>query len=536
MERDFYTDEFEQLIKEKADQFRMYPSRRVWHSIYNNLHPSRRGPSFIIGLFFFSSLFVIGYLNTADDSLTRRVGYNSGSAKSTSSISNQALAATSPNAASSADVKERSQEIDAITDPNIPVNESLNIAGDKNSASGRINSRNGQADNNKIREENPGQKELRSASSQSRKAKIVADNPEKDDDLVVSSDSHNAKKQTSAKAEKQDIARPTRKKTAAEPVDTEPEEITAVPQPAAPSTTASTAKITDTESKEELPTDEKPEAKEQPAVLKNLSDKNVLDEKSWVEHFAMYNKRVAKKWTSKLEYEFYITPAVNYRKLTTESKGSVAPFATTGDINKAISQRPGLGIESGIGLSYAFAKNLRLKAGLQFNYTNYNINADQIGHPIQTTILMTDPVTGYSYPAARASSIANVYDQNALQPVTLHNRTYQVSIPVGLAYKLSSNKNVEWFVGASAQPSYIFGGKAHLISSDLKNYVSDPSAIRVWNLNIGLETFMNYKFGSYSLRVGPQVRYQVYSTYRKDVALIEKPYAVGLKIGLVKGF
>ncbi|HMX36128.1 MAG TPA: hypothetical protein PKA94_02535, partial [Ferruginibacter sp.] len=224
----------------------MYPSRRVWHSIYNNLHPSRRGPSFIIGLFFFSSLFVIGYLNTADDSLTRRVGYNSGSAKSTSSISNQALAATSPNAASSADVKERSQEIDAITDPNIPVNESLNIAGDKNSASGRINSRNGQADNNKIREENPGQKQSRNQSSQSRKPKIAAANPEQDDDLVVSAYSHHAKKQSSAKAEKQDIARPTRKKTAAEPVDTEPEEITAVPQPAAPSTTASTAKITDT--------------------------------------------------------------------------------------------------------------------------------------------------------------------------------------------------------------------------------------------------------------------------------------------------
>ncbi len=177
MERDFYTDEFEQLIKEKADQFRMYPSRRVWHSIYNNLHPSRRGPSFIIGLFFFSSLFVIGYLNTADDSLTRRVGYNSGSAKSTSSISNQALAATSPNAASSADVKERSQEIDAITDPNTPVNESLNIAGDKNSASGRINSRNGLADNNRIREENTGQQESRIASGQSRKAKIAGESP-----------------------------------------------------------------------------------------------------------------------------------------------------------------------------------------------------------------------------------------------------------------------------------------------------------------------------------------------------------------------
>ena len=43
MEKEFYTDDrFEQLIKERADQFSMYPSKRVWHSIYNNLHPSRR--------------------------------------------------------------------------------------------------------------------------------------------------------------------------------------------------------------------------------------------------------------------------------------------------------------------------------------------------------------------------------------------------------------------------------------------------------------------------------------------------------------
>ena len=27
MENEFYNDEFEQLIKEKADQFRMYPSK-----------------------------------------------------------------------------------------------------------------------------------------------------------------------------------------------------------------------------------------------------------------------------------------------------------------------------------------------------------------------------------------------------------------------------------------------------------------------------------------------------------------------------
>ena len=42
MERDFYTDEFEDLIKQKADQFRMYPSDKVWKGVKKALHPNKR--------------------------------------------------------------------------------------------------------------------------------------------------------------------------------------------------------------------------------------------------------------------------------------------------------------------------------------------------------------------------------------------------------------------------------------------------------------------------------------------------------------
>ena len=42
MERDFYTDEFEDLIKLKADQYRMYPSEKVWKGIKRSLHSNKR--------------------------------------------------------------------------------------------------------------------------------------------------------------------------------------------------------------------------------------------------------------------------------------------------------------------------------------------------------------------------------------------------------------------------------------------------------------------------------------------------------------
>src|SRR5882757_4521153 len=48
MERNFYTDDFEEFLKEKADQNKMYPSDRVWNNVYGSLHHRRRW--FAIGL------------------------------------------------------------------------------------------------------------------------------------------------------------------------------------------------------------------------------------------------------------------------------------------------------------------------------------------------------------------------------------------------------------------------------------------------------------------------------------------------------
>src|SRR3954464_11758079 len=60
MEKKFYTDDFEQFLKETADDFRMYPSKRVWNSLYNNLHPGRKWPSLSVCLLLISSIVFIG--------------------------------------------------------------------------------------------------------------------------------------------------------------------------------------------------------------------------------------------------------------------------------------------------------------------------------------------------------------------------------------------------------------------------------------------------------------------------------------------
>lgn len=519
MENEFYTGDFEQLIKEKADQFRMYPSKRVWHSIYNNLHPSRRWPSAVMSLLLITSLSFIGYLNTADNSIKHQAT-NFTLLKIPNDITNTQITETKKpyfsypkreqpplTAYTHAFADVITNETDfytyTIVKSNRPIyiNTAINIVDVTRHAEPSPLKDNGKEDI------------IQSVNTYIKSNKIFAD-------MAVANTNISKTTAKNSQADRFDNAEPKNGFTA-----------TASVKPI-----AEKALITN-EDNPVLIKIANEDKKAMVNISSAVSNKTALtnEEKAWIENYALQNRSVKNKWKNRVAFQIYATPAVNYRKLTTKSKGSTTAFANA-DINNVISQKPGFGIEAGAGLTYAFAKRLQLKAGLQFNYTNYNIDADQTNHPIITTILLNDPVTGYSYSAARTSTTSNVYNSTALQPVTLHNRTYQISIPVGLAYKLSSEKNADWFAGLSAQPTYVFGGNAHLISSDLKSYVSDPSSISSWNLNLGFETYMNFKLGSYNLQVGPQVRYQVYSTYRKDVALIEKPYAVGLKFGFTKGF
>jgi hypothetical protein len=517
MENEFYKDEFEQLLKEKADQFSMYPSRRVWHSIYNNLHPGRKWPSVAISLLLIGSLSFIGYLNTGDNFITRPI--NNNSIINTHQIND--VQHISNNAQVSSNSKEKlhpthyyerifNDDITGETDfnnsytvvqSNRPVyqNSPAIIPDVKPTA---------EATNNNAHDI------VQEIDSYINSNKIFADiaiNNKKNKNNFPSSPAENA--------------------SAGNHGENYPTDINQMLFNKNKSPLISGNKGKPDENKETEP------ALKIPASANAINSKRSLtnEEKAWIENYALQNKPAGNKWKGRLAYQIYVTPAVNYRKLTSDTKGFVTPYVD-GDINNSISQKPGVGIEAGIGLNYAIAKKLQLKGGLQFNYTNYNIAADKTNHPVMTTILLNDPSTGLSYSAARTSITANAYNSSPLQPVTLHNRTYQISLPLGFAYNLSSQKNVDWFAGATVQPSYIFGGNANLISSDLKSYVSEPSSIRSWNLNLGFETYMNFKMGSYNLQVGPQVRYQVYSTYKKEVALVEKPYAIGLKFGLTKGF
>src|SRR6218665_2908111 len=63
MENEFYRDEFEQMLKDTTDDFKMYPSRKIWHSIYNDLHPDRKWPSLAVCLLLLTGILYLGVTN-----------------------------------------------------------------------------------------------------------------------------------------------------------------------------------------------------------------------------------------------------------------------------------------------------------------------------------------------------------------------------------------------------------------------------------------------------------------------------------------
>lgn len=73
MNRNFDMTNFEQSLKEHADQLLIVPSRRIWQGIYNNLHPGSKWPSFAMGMLFLFCLIGIGHLNNPEMRRARQI-------------------------------------------------------------------------------------------------------------------------------------------------------------------------------------------------------------------------------------------------------------------------------------------------------------------------------------------------------------------------------------------------------------------------------------------------------------------------------
>ena len=517
MEKRIYTDNFERLLREKSDEFRMIPSKRIWHSIYNDLHPARRWPSLVMSLILVTSLLFIGYQNNISN--------------------NHVLAAT--NAIDGIPGSPSFGQTALQQHPNSIVNSTQNaprtLVSLPQESSSSLHSLNGQTSSNQY-------------------TPAVSNTASGNDDVsfsenIITANSSQSKIILPVINNKTDLSSTTAGNNTIKPVETI---VTYSNNPVIVNNGQKDAFV----NKEDLPLSNKTTSKNNADISfveKNIDEKSIpvttavnnitpvisATDKAWIEDYALHNKPSRKKWKDRTALELYATPGFTYRTLSSNTKydamsSSSVSSPMNSDINHSVNQSPSLSAEIGGSLVYSFAKNFRLKTGMQLNYTSYNIKADETNHPILTTLLLNDLNSGYPYLFSANSTLSNT---TGLQQKILHSNTLQLSLPIGLDFKLAGNDKFQWYISSTIQPTYVINGNAYLLSSDRKNYVKDNEYLRKWSLNAGVETFLSYKTNNgISIQVGPQFRYQLPSTYSKKYSLDEKLYSGGLKFGILRNF
>lgn len=485
MERNFYTDDFERLIRQKADQYKMYPSDQVWKGIYKSLHGRRR--------WHWAGLAV----------LLLGIGIYTGNYYLSGKPANKIAKNIQPS------ITAANQDFGQIANAPATGNSAAinDLAANRHQAAGNTTTN---STTNGI--DNSSQPTQQSASSVT----------------VISRQQHDA----------------TMNNTPAPLVNYQNTEIPGII-------------INDPDGLKSAGTDNLAEKITRPAgiditgardasiqlkennppSLADAASESVLDEKkqgvNWLQDYAVFQLTANK--VKKLGLQIYFSPTVNYRKLTgssnfpsSEAKSIPLSPNIMGDVDQYVKHKPALGFEIGTNLLYRYSRRVSFKAGLQFNYSRYNIQAYE-GLPEVATIALTNNV---AFQANTISSVSNIRNLSGYSQEELSNQYFQLSMPVGLEFRVIGTDKLQLNVAGTIQPTYLINGNSYLITTDYKNYMREPSLVRRWNVNGGLETYVSYNTGTVRWQVGPQVRYQFLSTYSRKYPIREQLMEYGFKIAV----
>jgi hypothetical protein len=212
-------------------------------------------------------------------------------------------------------------------------------------------------------------------------------------------------------------------------------------------------------------------------------------------------------------YQIYATPTMDYR------------YANQKNIQNSTDSNVSnlhLNFEAGGAILMNVTKNIRIKAGMQLNFSQMKNNNRENGNEKANISSMYNSVDLINN---KFNNTSNIFK----------NSTYQISIPIGTEFEIMRHNKLKWFAGATIQPSYLFVNNNHSVFTELNNKVYQQSKMREWNINSSIETFINYELNNdFELNVGPQIRYQFLSTYKNAFQQSERLYQFGLKIGISK--
>ena len=261
--------------------------------------------------------------------------------------------------------------------------------------------------------------------------------------------------------------------------------------------------------------------------LKNV-DYPVLDS---IKLLSLQDKKAKTRITQekilqKLEFEVYTTPSISYRSL---DEDQINQYTSSSSVNGQVSQKAGLGSELGLGLRYKLSKDITLKAGIQFNIRQYYIDAYQSQGLATINFLQNNKFDSVNV-ASKYSNGSGVIETK------LTNRLYQVSLPIGLEWKVLETRHIGFNLGVSIQPTYSLNRDAFIISTDYKYYANGESLFRKWNINSSLSANFTYIYNKSTFFIGPQVRYQHLPTYVDKYPIKEYRVDYGIRLGIIRPF
>lgn len=483
MNKNFENRDFEHFVKQNADQYRMFPSEKVWKGINNTLHTRRRWYGIGLALLLLTTAAVTGIMLSPSNKKQGSLSYKSSPAtiKSSQPESIQSEVIIAP--------------AKSITKKNIP----------------KATPDNTQKILFAITPSTPTTISASVTTSPARELSIAP--------VAISANILEAERGLQLKNITSSTKQPVKNNL-----------VYVIDKPSVP--IENIADSRNTSSIETTIVDSDAEEKEEP-LAENITDRIKDPYPMTIE--SVVNAYKNNKFSKKAVWQVHVIPSITYRKLNenrpfldaARSSAGATPVYSFSDINSVVTHKPDIGIQLGVSAGFPISKILTFTAGLQFNVSKYNIQASSHSNEIATIAL-----TNSSGGSNTVSTVTNLRNVGGYRASWLHNKYISASLPVGAEVKLSGKSKTLIGIGATIQPTYILGNRAYLLSTDLKNYARVPSLTRKWNVNTGFELFAGYSSGKIDWRIGPQVRYQLLSSFDNSYPIKERLFDFGVKLGV----